>query len=76
MGDIEAMQRRLVNDPQTMSMIMALQSDPALGAALGDPDLMRAISSGDIEAVRGNPRFRDLMDHPGIRAIIERVEDR
>ena len=75
-ADIEAMQRRLVTDPDIMAMIMALRDDPELTAALADPALLQAVTTGDLDAVRGNERFRELMEHPGIHAIIERVEDR
>jgi hypothetical protein len=73
-ADIEGMQRRLIADPDIMAMIMALRDDPALGAAIRDPALMQAITGGDLDAVQGNEQFRRLMEHPGIRAIIERMD--
>jgi hypothetical protein len=74
LADIEGMQRRLIADPDIMAMIMALRDDPALGAAIRDPALMQAITSGNLDAVRDNAQFLRLMEHPDIRAIIERMD--
>lgn len=72
-GAVAAMQQRLSGDPEIMGMIMGLQNDPELTAALTDPALLKAILGGDPEALRNDPRIQRLMEHPSIRAIIERV---
>lgn len=73
-GDIAAMQRRLLADPEIQGHIFALQDDARLREVLADPGIMRAIGAGDLQALRENAQFRRLLEHPGIRAIIERVE--
>jgi hypothetical protein len=72
-ADIEGLQRRLIGDQGVMESIMALQQDPELQAALADPALMGLVMSGNIEALRNHPAFGQLMNHEGIRAIIEQV---
>jgi hypothetical protein len=72
-ADIEGLQRRLIGDQGVMESIMALQQDPQLKAALADPELMGLVMSGNIEALRNHPAFGRLMNHEGIRAIIEQV---
>jgi hypothetical protein len=72
-ADIEGLQRRLIGDQGVMESIMALQQDPELQAALADPELMGLVMSGNIEALRNHPAFGRLMNHDGIRAIIEQV---
>ncbi|TVQ92351.1 MAG: hypothetical protein EA400_03815 [Chromatiaceae bacterium] len=73
-ADIAAMQRRLLADPEIQGRIFALQDDARLREALADPGILRALGAGDLEALRENAQFRRLLEHPGIRAIIERVE--
>lgn len=68
------MQQRLVADPAIMGMITSLQDDPELRAAVADPRLMGLIMSGDLDRLRNEPGFQRLMEHPGIRAIIDRVQ--
>jgi hypothetical protein len=34
---------------------------------------MALIAAGDLDAIRANPSVRALMNHPGIRAILERM---
>lgn len=70
---IQDMQRSLVGDPGIMESIIALQQDPALQRALQDPELMGLITAGNVQALREHEGFDELMDHPGIRAIIERI---
>lgn len=67
------MQRQLMGAPDILSMITALQDDPQVRAALADPRLMRAVSTGNLDTLRNDPSFRALLSHPGIRAVIERV---
>jgi hypothetical protein len=56
-----------------MASITALQRDLQLQRALQDPELMGLVTSGNIQAPREHEGLSDLMNHPGIRAIIERI---
>ncbi|MCG6896014.1 MAG: hypothetical protein LJE61_10515 [Thiocapsa sp.] len=69
-GGIAGVQRRIVGDPEILSSVTALQGDPELHAALSDPELVRLVVSGDLEALRSDPRFLRLMEHPAIQAIV------
>jgi hypothetical protein len=70
---LQDIQRSLVGDPGIMESIIALQQDPALQRALQDPELMSLITAGNVQALREHEGFGQLMNHPGIRAIIERI---
>jgi hypothetical protein len=72
-ADIQSIQRGLVGDRGVMESIMALQRDPELQAVLADPELMGLVMSGNVEALRNHESFGRLINHPGIRAIIEQV---
>jgi hypothetical protein len=59
-----------------MGAIAALQGDPQLRAALADPEFARAVLSGDLDALQQDPRFIELMRHPGIQEIVGRMTGR
>jgi hypothetical protein len=72
-AQISALQQQLMGDAAVMGMITSLQSDPQVQAALADPAFMQLVTSGNLGALKGNPRFKALMDSPGMRALQERV---
>lgn len=72
-SQIQALQQSMVSDTGIMESIMALQQDPELRQAMQDPELMGLITSGNVEALRNHEAFGRLMNHPGIRAIIEQL---
>lgn len=73
-ADLESMQKQLIADPQMMSSIMALQSDPKIRAALADPALLQGVLSGDLEALQQDPTFRSLLEHPAIQDLVEQYQ--
>lgn len=72
-GQIQGLQQRMVGDSGIMESIIALQGDPDLQRAIADPELIGLITSGNVEALRNHEGFGRLMQHPGIRAIIEQL---
>lgn len=75
-AEVDSLQRQMVGNADMMQMIVGLQNDPALQRAMADPELMGLISSGNIDALREHPSFIELMNHPGIRAIVEQMQGR
>ncbi len=71
--DLAAIQQQLLGNPQTMEAITRLQSDPGIQAALADPQFVAMIMSGNVEALRTDPRFQRLLENPAIRALIGQV---
>lgn len=70
---IQSIQGILTQNSDLFSMIQALQSDPQLQSILADPEIMRAISTGNTEALVTNETFMKLLDHPEIRKITRRA---
>lgn len=66
---IQSMQRSIMADEQLMTMIMRLQNDPEVQATLQDPDIMKAVEAGDMNALLANPQFRRLMENAKIKEI-------
>lgn len=68
-AELAAMQKSILRNEGLMSSIKALQSDQQIQALMQDPTVINAVQSGDLNALYNNPRFMELMNHPGIRAI-------
>lgn len=73
-AQIQQLQRSLAADSTTMTMISRLQDDPQLKAILADPEIMRAVSSGDLSALMANEKFMQLMNNPSIKEITRQVQ--
>ncbi len=71
--ELQQIQRGLAGDSVTMSMISELQNDPQLQGILDDPEIMRAVSSGDLAALMANEKFMALMNNADIKAITRQV---
>jgi hypothetical protein len=61
--------RQMMGDAEIMGTITALQSDPQVQAAPGDPEFMHLVSSGNRGALQSNPRFKAVMSSPGLLAL-------
>lgn len=68
-SDIQSLQQSIMANEQIMAMIMNLQDDPEIQAILQDPEMMEAVNAGDMNALLGNPKFRQLMENSKIKAI-------
>ncbi|EFK08000.1 conserved hypothetical protein [delta proteobacterium NaphS2] len=71
--ETESLQESMMNDQDVMSRIMTLQEDPKMQALLQDPEFMKAVYSGDIQALTANPKFMELLNNPEVREIQEKV---
>jgi hypothetical protein len=73
---ISSLQQTLLGNPEIMTMILSLQSNPAMQAILADPAVMRAVSAGDLNALLAHPKFLELLNDPTVRDIVKQVEKR
>jgi len=71
--DISTLQNRMMNDKEVMSKIQSLQNDPEFMKILEDPEVMKAVTSGDTAALMANPQFLKLMNNPTVRDIEQKV---
>jgi len=75
-GDLQGLQNMIMSSPDLMNTIMSLQDDPDFQAALQNPEVMRAVSSGDVNALLSNPLFMKLIENPRVKEIVQEVERR
>ena len=69
-GDIQQLQKSLVQDPATMQSIMNLQTDPQIQAILNDPAIAKAIQEGDYTSLLGNPKIQALEENEHVKELV------
>ena len=73
--EILALQETMMGDEEIFAMILSLQNDPEFQAILQDPEIMSAVSSGDISALLSNQKFLKLLENPAIQDIGRIIEE-
>jgi hypothetical protein len=71
--ELKILQESITSDQQIMQMILSLQNDPDIQELLQDAVIMEAVSSGDIDTLMSNPKFRKLLEKPDIQHIKRKV---
>jgi hypothetical protein len=66
---ITVLQEHMASDQNSLDSITALQDDPDVRAVLEDPELMKAVASGDIAALTANPKFQKMLENPALQSI-------
>lgn len=74
--DQEALQNRILQDPQLMTEIMALQNDQQIQEILSDPGILQDLQSGDITSLTQDARIIELLNHPSIKQIQRKILNR
>jgi hypothetical protein len=70
---VQALQQRIVSDPDMAASVQALRDDPQVQAVLADPKISAALASGDLSALLNDPKIRDLADDPAVQDITRKV---
>jgi len=73
LSELQAIQARIMMDPQLLESIQALASDPLVQDLVNDPEIQQAIRSGNYSGLMNNPKILRLMQNPSVRAITEQV---
>ncbi|HLE39950.1 MAG TPA: hypothetical protein VI956_00440 [Nitrospirota bacterium] len=69
----QALQQKMMNDKEVMDKIRSLVNDPEFQKILEDPEVMRAVNSGDVAALMANPQFLKLMNNRTVQEITNKV---
>jgi hypothetical protein len=72
-GDVHVLQDKMMNDKEIMSKIQSLQNDPEFMKILEDPEVVKAVNSGDLATLMANPQFLKLMNNSIVRDIGQKV---
>jgi hypothetical protein len=72
-SDSKSLQDKMMSDQDVMGMIHSLKDDPQFTKILEDPEIMKAVSSGDMATLMANPKFLQLLQNPTVRDIQQKV---
>jgi hypothetical protein len=67
--EVRGLVTKMQDDDQIMTLINALKDDPEMQALMNDPQVMKAISAGDLSALMANPKFMELLNNPKVLEI-------
>ena len=67
--ETNVLQQKLLGNEEIMSLIMSLQNDPNIQKALQNPELMKAINSGDITTLMNDPLIKEIMKNSTIQQV-------
>jgi hypothetical protein len=70
---VEALQDHIQAQPEMMDAIRALQSDPTFQDVLSDPEIVRALESGNTAALLTNPKINHLAEHPAVQDLTKKL---
>ncbi|MFC1858495.1 hypothetical protein ACFL9U_10805 [Thermodesulfobacteriota bacterium] len=72
---VDVIKKQMMGDQEIMQMIFSLHSDPKFLEIMQDPEILNAINSVDIETLKSNQKFMDLLNHEKVGQIKRRLED-
>ena len=75
MEQMKALEQRMMNDDEILTILLALESDPLVKEILEDPEIMKGVSSGDIPKLMSNPKFLKLLDNPKVQEIRRKIQE-
>jgi len=73
-SEVTSLQHKMMSDQEIMGLIQSLQNDPEFMKLLEDPEVMKAVSAGDVAALTANPRFMKLLGNPAVQEIQKKVK--
>jgi hypothetical protein len=71
---LQSFQREMFSDGQVMNLMLSLQNHPVVREILSDPELMKAITSGNINMLQNNSRIAELMKIPVVQEITKQIQ--
>jgi len=72
---LKAIEHRMVNNDEILTLLLALESDPAFKEIIEDPEIMKRVLSGDIHGLMSNRKFLKLLGNPTIQEIRDKIEE-
>jgi hypothetical protein len=70
-AELQAIQLRMLQTPDLLSMIQSLQNDPEVRAVLADPEIISALASGNLAALMNNSKIIALTSNANVREVID-----
>lgn len=74
LNEIAGITQKMTADSSIMQQILVLQNDPGFQEILQDEAVMRAIHSGDLNALMTNPKIMKLIENAGVQQIGREIQ--
>ncbi len=71
--EIQDLQKSIMGNEAIMQKVLSLQNDPRMQEILQDPEILKAINSGNFTALLSNPKFLELLDSTEIKDIEKEI---
>jgi hypothetical protein len=68
-GEVRDLQLQMAADPAMVATILQLSELPEMLDVLSDPEILRAVESGDLGALEANPKIQKLMSSPAVQDL-------
>jgi hypothetical protein len=72
-GQVKSFEDKMLGDSEIMETIRAPQNDPDLQNVLQDPEIMKAVQTGDIATLMRNPEFMKLLNKQAVQDINKKL---
>lgn len=70
---VNAIQHRILSDPEMMEVLMQIAEDPAILSALLTPGVLQAVRTGDLQSVSKDPGVARAAADPRIQKIVKKL---
>ena len=71
--DLAPLFKSITSNPDLMGKIEGLKEDADIQAVVNDPEIMKAVASGNFKALLENEKVKALMDNPQIQSLTKEV---
>ena len=75
-SQIKSLKKTMMNDEGIMTMIHSLQADPDFIRIMHDPEIMKALMTGNIDFLMSNPKFLELIDNQTVQDIGKQISEK
>jgi hypothetical protein len=69
----KSLEDKMLGDSDIMETIRVLQNDPDFQQILQDPEIMKAVQTGDFDALMNNPKFMKLLNKQAVQDINKKL---
>ncbi len=70
---LDSLQKMMMDDKKTMKLIESMQGDSNVQQILNNPELLKAVSSLDVETLMGNEEIINLTTNPTVQEIKSKI---
>ena len=73
-SELQNLQNLIMNNPEMMNSVSSLQDDPQFQAILQDPEVINAVTAGNLNGLLTNPDFMKLLENKKVKEIAQQIE--